>query len=107
MIFTDERDHIATRHPFNRIKFASMRIQASSVGLEINWFSGRRQPNRLDFKAYHLAKLGNDWGGILGADDHTWVSSYDPTCKKSDDYGRIQMLSHLEDMPWQVSASLD
>lgn len=109
MKFSDERDHMAKRHVHNRIKFASMRLQLNGgVGLEVAWFTGKKQPNRLDFKAHHLAKLGDDWGGILGADDHTWVSSYDPNCKKSKDFGRIAQLTMAgSPEPWSASASLD
>merc|ERR1712217_796024 len=73
----DERENMAKRHVHNRIKFGTVRFQLKKgVALEVAWFTGKKQPNRLDFKANHLSRLGTKWGGILGSDDHTWVSSY-------------------------------
>merc|ERR1712039_957021 len=80
--FNDDRANMAKRHVHNRIKFGTMRFHLEEgLALEVAWFTGKKQPNRLDFRASHLSRLGTKWGGILGSDDHTWVSSYEPECK--------------------------
>merc|ERR1719221_1506128 len=100
---------MAKRHVHNRIKFAAMSLHVQGVGLEVNWFTGKKQPNRLDFRAQHLVKLGKDWGGLLGNDDHGWASSYDPNCKKSDEFGKLQGLTidTVTSEPWHAIASLE
>lgn len=108
VIGTDDRSHMAARHPHHRFKFASMKLQVAGVALDIGWFTGHKQSNRLDFKAHHLKKLGAEWGGILGKEGHTWASSYDPKCKKSDDFGRLFNLKmEPGTAPWKAMASLN
>lgn len=110
MVFRDNRRNMAKQHLHHRLKFATLNIHliGVGVGLEITWFTGKKQPNRLDFKAQHLSKLGNDWGGILGSDDHSWESSWEPNCKKSKEFDHmLQLLDISDNVPWEASASLE
>merc|ERR1719433_176800 len=80
-------------HHNDRVNFASMNLNLQGVQLEITWSTGLRRPNSLEIRASHLKSLGENWGGLLGNDDHTFVSTYDPRCKKNFDYHNHEQLS--------------
>jgi len=108
MTFTDSRESLKQHHVNNRINFAQLQIDLQGVELKIIWSTGKKLPNAMNFVANHLKMLGNDWGGLLGGDDHTFVSQYDPACKKSETYGEIpQLLSDEGEDQWTAKAALD
>lgn len=81
----------------NRLQFANMKIYVAGALLEINWFKSNKAPNNLDFHAQHLAQIGKNWGGLLGSDDHTWVTQYDPNCKRNSSTDKFAQLTTGKD----------
>lgn len=107
VVFSDKRDDNQKRHLHNRITFASLVFDLDGAEVEIKWNTGKRLPNRIGFHASHLVKVGKNWGGILGADDHTWIASYDPQCQKKTDLGhRVDFHKIRDPEPLWASASL-
>lgn len=107
-IFSDERKHMSGQH-LNRRKFAKLQLFVAGAILEINWFTGRKTPNSLDFRAKGLAHIGKAWGGLLGYDNHTWAAGYDPNCARAEDNDKFLNLVGVDDLegPLFVNASLD
>jgi len=108
LTLNDERNDLAgQQHVNNRLKFASLTIHLKGADLIVDWSTGKNKPNSLGFRATHLSELGNEWGGLLGADDHNWVSSFDPECRKTENYEQVAQLLHIEHQGlWSASASL-
>lgn len=107
MQFDDDRINMRPHHAHNRFKFAKLTLNVSGAAIEVKWSTGKRKPNSLEISASHLIKIGHEWGGILGADDHTWVSTYNQKCKK-DPYENMPQLTNNDDaFPWNASASLE
>lgn len=108
MMLNDERIRMRPTHVNNRIKFATLRFNVKGAEFVIDWSTGDRKPNILEFRANKLGLLGSKWSGLLARDDHTWASSLDATCKKRTDYtNTAQLLQEEEPVKWRSSASLD
>lgn len=105
--FNDKRSSMTMKHPKSRVHFANLVVHVHGVDLQIDWSTGRKKPNSLGFRATHLSELGQEWGGILGVDDHSWVSTHDPECGKTEMYPHIPQLIHVEHQEMSsASASL-
>lgn len=103
MTFSDTIHHFK-----NRLRFAKLKIYVAGALLEINWFTGKKSANSLDFHAEHLAHIGTDWGGLLGSDDHSWVTQYDPNCKRNGDNHKLaEFMADKNLDPLLVRASLN
>jgi len=86
MTFDDERNNMHAQYLNNRVKFATLKVNVKDAEFVIGWSTGANKPNILEIHANNLAQLGTNWGGLLASDDHTWVSTFDPACRKSNDY---------------------
>lgn len=102
-----------SQHLNNRIKFATLVVNVKGAEFKISWSTGDKKPNILEINANNLKQLGSNWGGLLANDDHTLVSSYEPTCQKSQNYKKIAQLLSTEPenstetpIMWLSSASL-
>lgn len=106
MTFVDYRDRMKKLHLNNRLRFARLRLYVQKIQLEFTWSTGKRLPNALGFSAFNLKSFGEDWGGLLGGDDFTWVSQYDSDCKKSKNYNKIPQLVDEGPYQWTAMASM-
>jgi len=108
-----DRKAIRMDHVNNRIRFADLTLSVGGTDLGFTWMTGRKRPNSLNFKAKGLGKLGKDWGGLLGRDDHYWVTQFGPECiRREAKYERMpQLLERNSSRPDAgeelASASLD
>lgn len=107
LTLTDRRKALSDGRPSTRRNFASLVVDLGGVEIEVHWSTGSRQPNSLDLLATHLGKVGRSWGGVLGSDDPSWVSTFDSQCNET--RGAPQSLVGAERPPrvWYARASLD
>lgn len=103
----DRRSQMVSAYPHHRVKFGHLTLELAGITLEIQWSTGGRRPNALDFRATHLLNLGTNWGGLLGIDDHTWVSTRTKKCEKISHSNKQGLLIKKGAAPSFVTASLD
>lgn len=99
LTFSDKRSKLnpEVQHKGHRVIYASAKVHLQGVELEIFWTTGFGRQNSLDIRVHHLKSFGKDWGGLLGNDDHTLVSKYDPSCNNDNSehhVNRRQQLAH-------------
>lgn len=103
----DRRSQMHSEYLHHRVKFAHLKLELAGAALEIQWSTGGRRPNALDFRASHLINLGTTWGGLLGNDDHSWVSKSTTKCKELFHGNKQGLLIKKGAAPSFMTASLD
>jgi len=103
----DLRAPQAKAHLHHRLKFAELKMSVhGGPALEFSWFAGKRATNNLNIKVSRLGLLGKDWGGLLGADDSLWSSSFDSRCISHDPYKQLPQMLFNANPDVMASAAL-